>query len=138
MKDYLKISSAENSIEVIEINPDWFSEAATTNSSFAMISSTIVGQLPKDLFGSATLVDNEELTFFGGQQLNGASNYDIIVFNVATNVSSVLGSKLSTDIKFGEESYIVETGQWLFHALLQALHASNFVDLKSYSVLKSS
>ena len=114
MKDHLNIFSAENSIEVIEINPDWFSEAATTNSSFVVISSSIVGKLPKDLFGSATLVDNKELTFFGGQQMNGASNYDVIVFNAETNITSILGSQLSTDITFGEESYIIETGQWIF------------------------
>ena len=105
---FFLIFSAEKSIEVIDIDPTWLPK---TSLIVVTPTSSIVAQLPKDLFGAATLVHNEELTFIGGQQLSGASNYDIIVFNVATNLTSTLGSQLSTDIQFGQDSYILETGQ---------------------------
>ena len=75
-----------------------------------MTTSTIVAKLPRDIFGSASLVINEELIFFGGQYVNKTSNYDIIIYNVEKNTTT-LGPKLLTNFPFGDDSYLVETGQ---------------------------
>ena len=111
---------------MIEIDSNWFLEEVSTTAKVQLPASSIVENLPKDLYGSATMLKDGQLLFIGGLQLSGESNYDIIVFNAKTNTASVLSSKLSTDLNFAEQSYILEKGQLDIVTFLFEFHARLF------------
>ena len=106
-----QIFRPENSIEVIEIDPAWLSDAGP--SGVPIKTSTIVAQLPKDLAGAASIIIDNNMLIFGGLSADYVSNPDVITFNIDSNNISILPSVFAS-MSFGQKTYLLPKGEFLF------------------------
>ena len=98
---------------MIDIDRAWFSDLASIDN---ITTSTVVAQLPKDLYDAASIIVDNQMMIFGGLSDNQVSNPDIFIFNVDNNNVSTLPS-IFASMAFGQKTYFLPKGKVyvLFH-----------------------
>jgi hypothetical protein len=95
---------------VIDIDRAWLSDLASIDN---ITTSTIVAQLPKDLFGAASIIVDNQMMIFGGRGIKYGCNWDMLIFNVDNNSVSTLPS-VFINTYFGEKTYFMPKGNFKF------------------------
>jgi hypothetical protein len=100
---------------VIDIDRAWLSDLASIDN---ITTSTIVAQLPKDLFGAASIIVDNQMMIFGGRGIKYGCNWDMLIFNVDNNSVSTLPS-VFINTYFGEKTYFMPKGNFKFQVVEQ-------------------
>jgi hypothetical protein len=95
---------------VIDIDRAWFSDLASIDN---ITTSTVVAQLPKDLYDAASIIVDNQMMIFGGRSISFGINFDMIIFNVDNNNVSTL-PLVFTSTYFGEKTYLMPKGDLKF------------------------
>ena len=93
---------------MIDIDTAWVSDPGVFDNSKT---SSVVAQLPKDLFGATSIVVDNQMMIFGGRSFNQVPNPDIIIFNIDNYNISTLPSVFE-NLNFGQKTYLLPKGDF--------------------------